>query len=141
MFPAPVLSHACEWGTEWGTLPCSACCEEPLPLGPGGLALGGGAVDVLRPDAQDGRQGPAGVPKDGGPEVGDPCLMGDVAKNNKLSNDADRATESRARLLRHRGNAPTTVGLTALVHIDGAVLPVLQYPGGESSGSRERGEA
>ncbi len=56
--------------------PRSACGEKASPLGGSALALRAGPVDVLGSDAEDGGEGPARVAKDGGPEVGDSCLLG-----------------------------------------------------------------
>jgi hypothetical protein len=48
-------------------LPCSARCEELFPLRAGGLALGGGTVDILGPDPEDRCEG---VPRRPDQEVG-----------------------------------------------------------------------
>ena len=53
-------------------MPLSTCCEQAVPRSRGGLAVGSGAIDVLRADPEDGGEGPPGVAEDGGPEVGDP---------------------------------------------------------------------
>jgi len=46
-----------------GTLPCSACFQNQLPLGRGGPTLVGGTVDVLWADAEDVGERAAGVAK------------------------------------------------------------------------------
>ena len=65
--------------------------------------------------------------------------MGDVAKKNRLPKNLEEANDSRARLLRHRSDAPITVGPAGLAHPDALAPRVLSNPRGERSGGYAQG--
>ena len=65
--------------------------------------------------------------------------IGDIAKKNKLPKNLEGVNASRARLLRHRSDAPITIGPATLARPDALAPRVPSNPRGERSGGYAQG--